>query len=393
MRIGINCIDTNPAYAGGVNTYTLGVISGLCQLNSTHSIQIYVTSANKHIFQSFEKKGQIELIECPVPLNARKWSWRAFRTGIPFLYEKVVNLAYAKIRAVIEHHSDILYTPTSNLLYYKSSIPNVLSMHDIQHVHFPEFFSKLELQHREMTYGASAKNAHYLQASSQYIKEDLMSYFNFLNAQQIPVIPEGVNGEIFQRKGEDSSVVDKYKIPKKYLFYPAQLWHHKNHLFLLKALMEVKGKHGVSIPLVLTGQKFSASDAIFKYIEENKISDVFYLGKVPLDDLVALYHNATFVISTSLHESSSLPLLEAAAAGTPAIASDIPPNVEMAKNLAINIYKGSSVDSLVELLLKIWKDEELRKEQVHHNLKAIDTYSWKNIVLQYISFFEKIYKK
>jgi glycosyltransferase involved in cell wall biosynthesis len=392
MRIGLNCIDVNPDYVGGVNTYVLGIVVGLHQLKNTHSIQIYVTSANKHVFQSFEEKGRVELFEFPVPLKARNLSWKAFRIGIPFLYEWVVDFSYSKIRSVIEKNSDVVYTPTSNLLYYKSNIPSILSMHDIQHDHFPEFFSELELKRRKMTYRSSAKHAHYLQASSRYIKEDFISHFNFLKPEQVFVISEGVNNDIFKTSVIDSSVLDKYKIPRKFLFYPAQLWHHKNHLHLLKALIKVKEKTGTSFSLVLTGQKFSASEKIFTYIEDNKISDVLYLGKVPLQDLISIYHNATIVVTSSLHESSSLPIFEAAASGTAIVASNIPPNVETAEHLSINIFERESVDSLAETLVKVWNNEELRKEQINHNLKTIDTYSWKNIALQYVSAFEKIYK-
>jgi len=44
-----------------------------------------------------------------------------------------------------------------------------------------------------------------------------------------------------------------------------------------------------------------------------------YVGKVSFQDMVALYQMAAFMITATLHESSSLPILEAAAAGTPII--------------------------------------------------------------------------
>src|SRR4030095_6012975 len=106
-------------------------------------------------------------------------------------------------------------------------------------------------------------------------------------------------------------VRSKYAIPATYLFFPAQLWHHKNHLLVLRALLKLK-QEGLTIPLVLVGAQFSAAAGIFQFIKEHKMQYVHYLGKVPFDDLVALYQGARFMITAVLYESSSLPILEAA---------------------------------------------------------------------------------
>ena len=49
---------------------------------------------------------------------------------------------------------------------------------------------------------------------------------------------------------------------------------------------------------------------------------------MPFKTLVALYKKSKFLITATLYESSSLPILEAAASKTSIIASDTPPNIE-----------------------------------------------------------------
>jgi glycosyltransferase involved in cell wall biosynthesis len=157
----------------------------------------------------------------------------------------------------------------------------------------------------------------------------------------------------------------------------------------LKALLELHNR-GITIPLVLTGAQFSAASQIFDFVKENKMHYVYYLGKVPFDDLVALYQASRFMITAVLYESSSLPILEAAAAGTPIIASNTQPNVELNEKLRINLFDPTSVDDLIKLLENIWENHALIEEQKATNLKNIEFYSWKNIAAKYLVYFEKI---
>ena len=83
-------------------------------------------------------------------------------------------------------------------------------------------------------------------------------------------------------------------LPERFLFFPAQLWPHKNHLTLLKALKQIEAKHGAKIPLVLTGEKFSAAPGIFQFIAEQSMAYVRHLGKVTFKEMVALYQKASF---------------------------------------------------------------------------------------------------
>src|SRR5262249_27835395 len=155
----------------------------------------------------------------------------------------------------------------------------------------------------------------------------------------------------FQGPSEiDLHIRTKYRLPENFLFYPAQLWPHKNHITVLRALNGLKANHGLEIPLVLTGATFSAADQIFGYVKANGMDYVHYLGKVPFTDLASLYRSARFVITSVLYESSSLCILEAAAAGTPVIASRTPPNVEMSRVLDLNLFEPLDKEELMLLL-------------------------------------------
>ena len=45
----------------------------------------------------------------------------------------------------------------------------------------------------------------------------------------------------------------KHELPGKYLFYPAYFSYHKNHLYILDALIELERRHGIVLHAVFCG--------------------------------------------------------------------------------------------------------------------------------------------
>lgn len=393
MRIGINCIKISPTYKGGINTYTFGLIDGFLKIDKSNNYYIFAGDKNIRLFDKYKCFDNIEIIQVESN-NIRTLLKKIFRRlvlflGIPALYRFVNDLLFKNIAGIVEENSDIIYIPTTVLDYFSYSKPVIISMHDIQYVHYPEFFTKRALLYHKIVYGLSAKYTSFIQASSQFIKDDLLSHFGCLKEEQVIVIPEGVTINVFRNHSNTLNNLNKYDIPEKFLFCPAQLWKHKNHITILKALKILKDR-GLDIPLVLTGARASAENDIFRYIEENKLSSVFYLGKVPFKDLVALYQQSSFLITAVLYESSSLPILEAAAASTPIIASKTPPNIEMNNILYLNLFEPLDEKELANLIVNLWNNDNKVSEQIQHNNEHIQYYTWENAAKRYLSFLEEI---
>jgi glycosyltransferase involved in cell wall biosynthesis len=290
----------------------------------------------------------------------------------------------------MEAECDILYTPTVVLQSFSSRKPTVLSMHDIQHLHYPQFFNWSRRLSRKITYGLSARHADWFQASTEFIKQDLLAHFREIDPRQIAVISEGVNINTFSTCIDDDSQVSQYHLPDRFLFYPAQLWPHKNHITVLKALKRIETLHQIKIPLVLTGAAYSGAAEILKFIKQQSMPYVIFLGSVPFRSLVALHQRAAYLVTAVLYESSSLPILEAAAAGTPIIASRTPPNVECSRVLQLNLFDPLNVEELARLIYDLWNDERRAALQVAHNREHIGRYSWQNAARKYVEFFETV---
>jgi glycosyltransferase involved in cell wall biosynthesis len=339
MRIGVNCLAADPSYKGGTNSFTLGLLDGFSRVGVLHEFKIFVTPSNKAMFERYEAAPNFDVVE----IDEADYRWlRASHKLLPLSIKRLLllharDIPNSRHAGALARNADVVYVPNvpPPRLFPFPDAPTVYSIHDIQQVHYPEFFTAEELVGREAAFAKCVEHATVVQASSHYMAHDFQEHFPKLNQSNVEVIPEGVDIELFSQRRHDDDVVGRYELPDSFLFTPAQLWHHKNHLTILKALKLLK-ERGLVIPLVVTGARFSSSERFVDFIAENGLdAQVFYLGVVPFEDIIALHQCARYLVTASLYESSSIPILEAAAAGTPIIASRIPPHEEMAEHLQI----------------------------------------------------------
>lgn len=391
-RVAINCLQVDPEYAGGVTSYVLGLLEGFIRASNGCQFRVFISRANEPLFRALRKRGNLEFVnvdDALLPLR-RNVCRAALLSGSAGFYKIASDGLFQKISDCMDAESDVVYTPTPVLRCFNSRRTTVLTMHDIQHVHYPEFFSWPTRLSRRVTYGLSARHANYLQANSHYTREDLLNYFRWLSPEQVEVIPSGVLVEKFAAPAAADALARLGALPDRFLFFPAQLWPHKNHLTVLLALKQIESKHRLKLPLVLTGEKFAAAPRVIKFIGGQNMGYVRHLGKVSSQEMVALYQKAAFMITATLHESSSLPVLEAAAAGTPIIASRIPPIQELGQVLQLNLFDPLDVDGLARLILALWNDGKTASAQAAHNRRHIGLYSWENTARNYMRLFERI---
>ena len=120
-------------------------------------------------------------------------------------------------------------------------IPFFYTLHDLQDKYYPDNFSKRELFLRHITNKALTKFSEYIICESDYVRNDIIKHYNIISSK-IHVLKSpptnkflkfNYNSNLFQ------IVKSKYQLPDEYFYYPAQTWHHKNHINLLLAFKKV----------------------------------------------------------------------------------------------------------------------------------------------------------
>jgi glycosyltransferase involved in cell wall biosynthesis len=390
MRIGINCIRLSPAYKGGVNSFTFGLLDAFAAGGRGHDFVIFSTARNRILFRRYEgiAKFRIVLLDGAAGRLGRglfnRLPWR-LRARLPHAgLNRLLNLAD---EYHIAREADVQYVPhCPTLIFPYPDIPTLYSIHDLQHVHFPEFFSAGERWERDAAFANAIAHASAIQASSRQMAEEFMAHFPGLSEERIVAVPEGVDVAAF-RSAPKNDVRARYGLPEHFLFYPAQLWPHKNHITIFKALTRLH-QAGLDIPLVLTGARYAGADELAPYLD--RVNNVFYLGIVPFADIIALHRTARFLLTASRYEASSIPILEAAAAGTAIIASATPSHSEHAEELQIQLFPPSDDAALAELLRKVWPDDALIARQTAYNAGAIERFTWMRAAEHYLDAMERL---
>lgn len=391
MRVGVYLCGLDPSYAGGLKTYAAGIVNGLVGNSRGHPVVLFVSDESRaQILEQVQGASRATVVPVVMP-PGRIVDGLTRLPGLDTLHVGVRNRRMRGVSELVASRCDVVLFPLSFMAMYRPGVPSIVSFHDLQHETYPQFFSWRVLRDRRVRFGATFRHATLLQASSNAMKrEALRVYGSWLAPERIVVIPEGVDYEAFSVE-PDVECLAEYALPREFLLYPAQMWHHKNHLRLLEALDRLRSRGACSIPLVLTGAEFEAGPAIRRFIAERHLGgQVFLLGKVPYPALRALYRRASYVLSASLHESSCLPILEAAASGSPAIVADIPPNRESAEAFQLRLFDPLDVESIAATLAEAWQNRHLNGEVAARNREVARRFDWSVIAEAYLVQAEKL---
>jgi glycosyltransferase involved in cell wall biosynthesis len=378
MIIGINLFFFNEKYVGGINSFTKGLINGLIEgIGNEDRIIIYTINE----ITGINEKDKVSIKKIP------KYYFNFFRLikiltifGNKKLVQFFISIFFFKIKIKIEKECDILYCPISYLLPLNLDIKTITSVHDIQFFHYPEYFSYYQRKIQNVMFKLTFKYSDKIQVNSKFIEKDLIKSYK-VKKNKIIFINQGVDPKRIIKKSN--------KIIKKMIFFPAQIWPHKNHILVLKTFKDLI-KIDPQFKLVMVGENFSninLNDVIKIF---NLKKNVKYFGKVSLKNLNRLYNLSDIVICPSLYESGSLPSLEAIIIKKIIIASDIPTHKELSNNFKIKLFKKNSSSNLLKVILEIYENKQLMEYNVNYNSKIIKQYDWVNIAKQYYNEFKKL---
>lgn len=127
-----------------------------------------------------------------------------------------------------------------------------------------------------------------------------------------------------------------------------------------------------------------------KKLERNAADGVKFFGFVPRQDKIDLLSKAWILVNPSVREGWGLNVIEANACATPAIAYDVPglrDSIVDGKT-GLLVKENGNIEALAEAIIKVLKDEKLRKKLSKNALKWAKRFSWDKSVRE----FEKIIK-
>jgi glycosyltransferase involved in cell wall biosynthesis len=172
------------------------------------------------------------------------------------------------------------------------------------------------------------------------------------------------------------------------ILYPAQLWPHKNHMVLLKAISRLPDNLKSRVKLVLTGSDQGNLNHIQQKVLEYGLSqNVEFLGFVTNENLGLLYATARITIFPSYFGPDNLPPLESLSHGTLTAVAEIPGARDYLGDSVIYFLPNDS-GALTEIIQQALQDGSwgIEKRVIASDLLINRT--WRNYFLKVDAFLD-----
>lgn len=290
----------------------------------------------------------------------------------------ILSSFFAKARLRIEskfdrimkkHNIDLVYfLNPSDLALAASGFNYIFTIWDLGFLdfrEFPEVFANREFERREYLYHNALRKALKIITDSEFTKKNIINKYCLDESKIItmPLLPS-VSMSIAEDEFSKNyiSIHDKYNIEGKYIFYPAQFWPHKNHIYILEGLKLLKEKYKIKIHAVFTGSDKGNLNFILRKAKEFNIADqIHHLGFVEDKELPYLYAQALALVMPTYFGPTNIPPLEAFTMGCPVLYSDLEGLREQVEDAAF-LLDLKNPDSMCQGLLKvIEKVPEIRR--------------------------------
>ena len=276
-----------------------------------------------------------------------------------FLEEKKVDLVY--------------FISQSYLTNYLHNINYIFTLFDLCHrdnPEFPEVKNNRIFEFREKQLHNNLSRAVAVLAESELGKKNAIYRYR-LDEERVHVFPiepaptiEFARSRSNNKENKYIDIKQKYNLKYDYIFYPAQFWAHKNHIYILKALNILQNESSI-----LLGAIFSGSDqGNLSYIKEmtkkfNLENQVRFTGFVSNEEINYLYSQSVALVMPTYFGPTNIPPLEAFKLNVPVIYSDLPGLRDQVSDAGL-LVDLNDPQSLVLKLKKLLSSNELRDDMI-----------------------------
>ncbi|HTC69593.1 MAG TPA: glycosyltransferase family 1 protein [Acidothermaceae bacterium] len=311
LTVGVNLLWLVPGVVGGTEGYAVNLLEPLVQRDDVH----VVAYALPGFVKAYPALAAAAHTVVP-PMPAGRHVVRRVLIENAWLPR---HLRAQRVELV--HHLGGIVPPGCR-------VPAVVTLHDLQYLSYPDYFSAAKRRYLAATQGSSLRRAKVVMAVSDFTRTQAIEAFQ-LDADKVTVVPPVIRPQPVVSEERHWAVLRELDVRGEFILYPAATYPHKNHAVLVRAFAEVAKSHNVS--LVLTGA-VGAGAWGSAHSTRAEISDlvarlgldaqVRMPGYVTTEQLAVLYDEALLLAFPSRFEGFGIPVVEAMSVGCPVIAAD-----------------------------------------------------------------------
>ena len=372
MKIGF---DAKRAFfnRSGLGNYSRNLLRALSLYYPDNQYLLYTTSKNTSLFNLTDQNFIIK--EPSGFLNKRlKSYWRSF----------------SLTKQVKRDELNLFHGLSHELPYniHKSGIKTVVTIHDLIFLRFPGLYKTFDRRIYLKKFKYACKIADLIIAVSKQTSNDIQEFFG-VDKSLIEVIYQGCN-PVFSKEFDDSEkegIRIKYGFPESYILYVGSIEERKNLLSLIKAINIGK----IKLPLVVIGGKTKYFKRIKKFIDQNKIEEIYFLETILNEDLPAIYQLAEVFIYPSVFEGFGIPIIEALYSKTPVITSKNGCFPEAGGPSSVYV-DPNNIEEMAEAIKKVIEDSELRQRMIKNGFEYAQNFNDDKVAKNIINSYQKVLK-
>jgi len=302
------------------------------------------------------------------------------------LLRKIIWEKFILPKTVKKDKCDIFLSLYQSATIFNGEIFHTMLVHDIIPKIFPAYLNNFRKIIYQKLVEKSIKSADKIVTISKRTEKDLIQLLD-IDPGKITVNYIGANEIYFKpiSKEKNRQILEKYFLSSGYIFAGGGYEKRKNIeklLYAYRFLLDKNKKIRFSAeipPLVIYGKLLPeifplATDAEKIIKELNLTQEVKLIGKIPEEDLPALYVSAKMFVYPSLYEGFGLPVLEAMILGVPVIVSKKSSLPEVGGDSVIYCDPDDTQD-IAMVMKNCLRNKDLRQEMSRRSAKRAKMFS------------------
>jgi glycosyltransferase involved in cell wall biosynthesis len=353
VRIGI---DARKLHDFGIGTYIRNLLRQLARIDAETEYVLLCRREDRPILATLGRNFR------PVPESAGNYS----------IAEQVrIPLALRRERVTLFHAPHYVLP---RLVRCRS----VVTIHDVIHLMFPQYFpGKVAQTYARTSIRNASRKAVRVMTVSESSKRDILRFVD-IPAEKIDVIPNAYDERfgIEPREEDVLRVRERFQLHDEFVLYVGNVKPHKNVERLIEAFHLVRNRGLDHLKLVIIGDEISKYTALRRAVHRHQLHQyVRFLGYLPEETLAVMYRLAGVFVFPSLYEGFGLPPLEAMASGTPVVTSNVSSLPEVTGDAAVLVDPYDS-SAIADGVYKVLTDEQLRREMRKKGVERAKQFSW-----------------
>ena len=358
MRIAVNARFLVAGELEGYGYFTREVFFRLAQMHPEHQ---FIFLFDRELPDTLKLPVNVTAVVVkPAARHALSFRW---------WFDVKVPIALRKYKA------DVFISP-DGFCSLTTSIPQVLVVHDLAFLHYPQFIPKAHLYFYKFHTGAFLRKANVVATVSAFSKTDIVNQYK-IPADKIVIVGSAAK-PIFKPVNweEREKIKDMYAAGHEYFLFVGGIHPRKNLMNLLKAYSIFKKWQKSNMKLLVAGKKGWMSDDVFEKLKTYKYrEEIILLNYLPEEELANVVAAAYAVVYPSFFEGFGVPILEAMNCEVPVLTSSAGSMPEVGGDAAL-YADPSTPQAIADNMKLIFKDEQLRSRLIEKGKLQAAKFSW-----------------